>query len=266
METAAQERRRLSNDLRVAMELEQFQIHYQPIVEIASGKIIKAEALLRWRHPTQGLVPPDDFIPVAEESGIIIEMGNWVFDQVLRQALKWRNSYCADFQVSVNTSPVQLRSVECFQEEWFARLNETGLTGCGVVVEITEGMLIETGPVVSNKLLGFRDACIEVALDDFGTGYSSLSYLKRFDIDYLKIDRSFVNNLTVKSPDMALCEAIIVMAHKLGIKVIAEGVETREQYDLLTVAGCDYGQGYLFSRPVPAKEFERLFENAIVIE
>ena len=127
-------------------------------------------------------------------------------------------------------------------------------------------MLIETGPVVSNKLLGFRDACIEVALDDFGTGYSSLSYLKRFDIDYLKIDRSFVNNLTVKSPDMALCEAIIVMAHKLGIKVIAEGVETREQYDLLTVAGCDYGQGYLFSRPVPAKEFERLFENAIVIE
>ena len=266
METAAQERRRLSNDLRVAIELEQFQIHYQPIVEVASGKIIKAEALLRWHHPTQGLVPPDDFIPVAEESGIIIALGDWVFGQVLSQAVKWRNTYCANFQVSINTSPVQLRSVECFQEEWFTRLNESGLTGCGVVVEITEGMLIETSPVVSKKLLGFRDACIEVALDDFGTGYSSLSYLKRFDIDYLKIDRSFVSNLAAESSDMVLCEAIIVMAHKLGIKVIAEGVETQEQYDLLTAASCDYGQGYLFSRPVPADEFERLFDGPIVLE
>lgn len=266
METAALERRRLSNALRVAMECDQFKIHYQPIVEMVSGKIVKAEALLRWYHPEQGLVPPDNFIPVAEESGIIIELGNWVFGQVLRQAVKWRNNNCADFQVSVNISPVQLRSVECFQDEWFTRLNETGLTGYGVVVEITERMLIETSPVINKKLLGFRDAMIEVALDDFGTGYSSLSYLKRFDIDYLKIDRSFVSNLLAESSDMVLCEAIIVMAHKLGIKVIAEGIETQEQRDLLTKADCDYGQGNLFSPPVPADEFERLFDNATALE
>lgn len=261
METAAQERRRLSNHLRVALEFNQFQIHYQPIVEMANKKIVKAEALLRWYHPERGLVAPDDFIPVAEESGIIVELGNWVFNQVLVQAVKWRNTYYDDFQVSVNTSPVQLRSVESFQNAWFARLNETGLTGAGIIVEITEGMLIETNPVVSKKLLRFRDAMIEVALDDFGTGYSSMSYLKRFDIDYLKIDRSFVSNLSAESATMVLCEAIVVMAHKLGIKVIAEGVETQEQYDLLTAAGCDYGQGYLFSQALPPDEFEQLFTN-----
>jgi EAL domain-containing protein (putative c-di-GMP-specific phosphodiesterase class I) len=230
---------------------------------MANKRIVKAEALLRWFHPERGLVPPDNFIPVAEESGIIIELGNWVLSQVLVQAVKWRNTYCDDFQISVNTSPVQFRSAECFQDAWFARLNETGLTGDGIIVEITEGMLIETSPVVSKKLLHFRDTMIEVALDDFGTGYSSLSYLKRFDIDYLKIDRSFVSNLTAESATRVLCEAIVVMAHKLGIKVIAEGVETQEQYELLTAAGCDYGQGYLFSQALPPDEFEQLFDNVI---
>lgn len=263
MEAAAQERRRLNNDLRIALKLKQFQILYQPIIEMKNGKVFKAEALIRWRHPERGLVSPDKFIPIAEDSGVIIELGNWIFDQAILQTLKWRKFYHTDFQVSVNISPVQLRSIECFQEEWFAKLNKTGLTGHGITVEITEGILMESSPAVHGKLLSFRDAFVEVALDDFGTGYSSLSYLKRFDIDYLKIDRSFVSNLTEASHDMVLCEAIIVMAHKLGIKVIAEGVETKEQYELLAAAGCDFGQGYLFSPPVTAEEFDRLLDGRL---
>ncbi|MEH6576323.1 MAG: EAL domain-containing protein [Amphritea sp.] len=266
MEVAALERRQLSNDLRVAMEDKQFQLHYQPIVELSSGQIYKAEALLRWQHPKRGLIPPTDFIPVAEESGIIVDIGNWVFSQALQQVAQWRRKYSPDFQVSINTSPVQFRSEECRQQEWFAQLSKAGLSGQAIVIEITEGVLMEDSPVVRDKLLGFRDAFMEVALDDFGTGYSSLSYLKRFHIDYLKIDRSFVSNLTSDSNDMALCEAIILMAHKLGIKVVAEGVETQEQSDLLTAAGCDYGQGYLYSKPVPVEQFEGLFESLDVLE
>jgi diguanylate cyclase/phosphodiesterase with PAS/PAC sensor(s) len=141
------------------------------------------------------------------------------------------------------------------------RLEALSLSGQSVVIEITEGLLLDANSSVAEQLLSFRDAGIQVSLDDFGTGYSSLSYLKKFDIDYLKIDQSFVRNLAVGSDDMALCEAIIVMAHKLGIKVIAEGIETSSQRELLTAAGCDFGQGYLFAKPLPAQEFELLFAD-----
>ena len=257
MQEAAQNRMRLTNDLRSALAGQQFHLVYQPIVELATGAINKAEALIRWDHPLRGLISPAEFIPIAEETGLIVEIGDWVFREAARQTAYWRTSHHKQFQISVNKSPIQFRGNNS-HFEWFDYLQKLGLPGQSIVVEITEGLLLDAGAGISKQLLEFRDAGIQVALDDFGTGYSSLSYLKKFDIDYLKIDQSFVRNLAPHSDDMALCEAIIVMAHKLGIKVIAEGIETAKQCELLSAAGCDYGQGYLFSKPVPADEFEEL--------
>jgi EAL domain-containing protein (putative c-di-GMP-specific phosphodiesterase class I) len=155
-------------------------------------------------------------------------------------------------------SPVQFQNLEENYASWFNYMQELGLPGNSIAVEITESLLLDSNAAVTDKLSAFRSAGMQVSLDDFGTGYSALSYLKKFDIDFLKIDQSFVRNLTPGSQDLALCEAIIMMAHKLGIKVIAEGIETTQQRDLLAAAGCDYGQGYLFSRPLPADEFEQL--------
>ena len=258
MQEQAIARRQLANDLRQALANQEFLLHYQPIVDLASGEIYKAEALIRWQQPQRGMVNPVDFIGIAEETGMIIDIGNWVFREATRQISQWRRQGHDSFQVSINASPVQFRSEVCEQQAWFEHLDALGLPGQAVVVEITEGLLMDVSQQVQDKLLGFRDARIHVALDDFGTGYSSLSYLKRFDIDFLKIDQSFVRNLGANAEDMALCEAIIVMAHKLGIKVIAEGVETEQQRQLLADAGCDFAQGYLFSKPVPAAEFELL--------
>lgn len=262
MQQSAQARLRLVNELRSALAASQFSIYYQPIVDLATGRIDKAEALIRWQHPQRGMVSPAQFIPLAEETGLIIEIGDWVFRESMRQLKLWRTLYHDTFQISVNVSPIQLNNANGnLQKVWFGHLQELGLSGQGMVVEITEGLLLDADAGISSKLLEFRDADIQVAIDDFGTGYSSLSYLQKFDIDYLKIDQSFVRDLVTVSDDMVLSEAIIVMAHKLGLKVIAEGVETETQRTLLTQAGCDYAQGYLFSKPVPADEFEKLLKN-----
>jgi EAL domain-containing protein (putative c-di-GMP-specific phosphodiesterase class I) len=225
---------------------------------LTTGAIHKAEALIRWQHPVRGLISPAEFIPVAEATGMIIDIGEWVFREAAQQAAQWRTEHHGDFQVSINKSPVQFQKEGNGHLAWFEHLRELGLPGQSIVVEITEGLLMDVGSMISVQLLAFRDAGVQVSLDDFGTGYSSLSYLKKFDIDYLKIDQSFTRNLSPNATDLTLCEAIIVMAHKLGIKVIAEGIETQEQCDLLVAAGCDYGQGYLFSKPVSADEFEKL--------
>lgn len=256
MAEAAQGRMRMIVDLRRALSEGQFMLYYQPIVDLATGHIHKAEALIRWQHPTRGLVNPVEFISIAEETGMIVDIGDWVFHEAMRQVKTWRSEVAPDFQISVNKSPVQFLSHGSSHSPWVQHLQAMDLSGQCVVVEITEGLLMETGSEVDTHLLGLRDAGIQVSLDDFGTGYSSLSYLKKFDIDYLKIDRSFVKNLHEGTQDSALCEAIIVMAHKLGLKVIAEGVETEQQRHVLAQAGCDYAQGYLFSRPVPPLEFE----------
>jgi diguanylate cyclase (GGDEF)-like protein/PAS domain S-box-containing protein len=258
MQEAASKRREMTSDLRIAIEEEQFRMVYQPIIDLATNKIYKAEALLRWDHPVNGLVSPADFIPVAENTGLIVEIGNWVFFNVADQLAKWRTSIDSNFQVSINNSPVQFYNRDDKHLGWFKYLNQLGIPGSSLVIEITEGLMLDKNPEVSEKLLAFRDEGIQVAVDDFGTGYSSLSYLKKFDVDYIKIDQSFVQNLSIFSEDMVLCEAIIVMAHKLGLKVIAEGVETIEQRNLLFSVGCDYGQGYLFSRPVSADELESM--------
>ncbi|MBF6651183.1 EAL domain-containing protein, partial [Methylobacter sp. BlB1] len=177
------------------------------------------------------------------------------------QVKHWRERHHPDFQVSINKSPVQFHYEGENHTAWLDYLRQQGLPGHSIVVEITEGIMLDANTAITDQLLDFRDAGIQVSIDDFGTGYSSLSYLKKFDIDYLKIDQSFISNLAPGSEDMALCEAIVVMAHKLGIKVIAEGVETAQQRDLLTSIGCDFGQGYLFSKPLPANEFEKLLET-----
>jgi EAL domain-containing protein (putative c-di-GMP-specific phosphodiesterase class I) len=257
LQAAAQTRLRLINDLRGALAANQFSVYFQPIVEMATGSIHKAEALLRWQHPTRGMVSPMEFIPLAEDTGLIIEIGDWVFNVAARQVQRLRAVHHPQFQISVNKSPVQFRDDGSHHNAWYAYLQELNLPGQSIAVEITEGLLLDAASVVTEKLLAFRDAGIQVALDDFGTGYSSLSYLKKFDIDYLKIDQSFTRNLAHGSSDMALSEAIIVMAHKLDLQVIAEGVETEEQRELLVAAGCDYAQGYLFAKPMPAKELEK---------
>jgi len=259
LQVAAQTKLRLTNDLHRALEDSQFRVHFQPIIDMSTGRIHKAEALLRWQHPERGMMSPMEFIPLAEETGLIIEIGDWVFKESARWARHWCDRFGEDFQVSVNKSPVQFRAEHYhFAEKWFEYLQELGLPGGNTVIEITEGLLLNVDSHVADELFRLRDAGIQVAIDDFGTGYSSLAYLKKFDIDYLKIDRSFVHNLESDENDMALSEAIIVMAHTLGLKVIAEGVETEGQRKLLADAGCDYAQGYLFSKAVSPDEFEKL--------
>ena len=258
MQEAALNRAHLLKDLRQAITDSQFTLHYQPIVDLGDGSILKAEALLRWQHPLRGAVSPSQFVPLAEESGLIHEIGTWVFLEAAQQVKTWRARYDRRFQISVNKSPLELLAASRDRIDWAAQLTAIGLSGAGIAIEITEGVLVDPGSNVNDTLLRLRDAGIQVSIDDFGTGYSSLAYLKRFDIDYLKIDRSFVSNLESDAGDLALAEAIVVMAHKLGFKVIAEGVETEAQRSILRQIGCDYAQGYLFSRPLPAEDFEAL--------
>lgn len=262
LQEAAQTRLKLSRELREGMAGKQFTAHFQPIVELSSGRIHKAEALLRWQHPTRGLVDPMSFIPLAEETGLINAIGEWMFSESAQRAKAWSGAFGADFQVSVNMSPVQFRAAGRVQtESWLSHLQDIGLSGANLTVEITESLLLNVHADVTNLLFRFRDAGIQIAIDDFGTGYSSLSYLKQFPIDYLKIDRSFVRDIETDPNDMALSRAIIVMAHELGLKVIAEGVETEGQRSLLAAAGCDYAQGYLFGQPLPPDAFESLLRG-----
>lgn len=256
MQEEIRKKQALTADLRRALSADELQLHYQPIVELSSGKIFKAEALLRWNHCVHGMVSPADFIPLAEETGLIHEIGEWVFQQAINNVKGWHDQFGFMIQVSVNKSPVQFEQQK--QVSWISQLKELGLPGNGITVEITEGLLLKGSAKINQQLLEFRKGGIEVSIDDFGTGFSALSYLKRFDIDYLKIDRSFIKDIELDGNDKALTEAIIVMAHKLGIKTIAEGVETQGQLNLLKSFGCDYAQGYLFSPAVPAAEFVKI--------
>lgn len=260
MQDAALSRMHISSDLRIAVAANQFKLYYQPIVELASSRVHKAEALIRWQHPVRGLISPQEFIPIAEDTGMIMEIGDWVFAEAARQVMQWRRQH-VDFQISVNRSPVQFRSTAKQHLNWMDHLVALGLPGDSICIEITEGLLLDARDAVIQQLNAFSEANIQVSIDDFGTGYSALAYLRKFNIDYVKIDKSFIANIHSGSSDYVLCEAIIVMAHKLGKKVIAEGIETQEQLDLLLAAGCDYGQGYLFSKPIPASAFEKLVWN-----
>lgn len=257
---ALAQRTSLARDLRTAVENNELRDYYQPIVCLQTGRIVKAETLMRWQHPVRGLISPTLFIPVAEETGEIIRMGDWIFRQAANNALKWQSLVGDEFAISVNKSPMQFIDPSTMSSDWIQLLQTLGLDGKRIVVEITEGLLLDPDPIVEQRLLHFRDKGIQVAIDDFGTGYSSLSYLSKFDIDYLKIDQSFTRNLNEGNESFVLCEAIIVMAHKLGLKVIAEGVETALQRNLLRDIHCDYAQGFFYSPPVPADVFEDLLK------
>jgi diguanylate cyclase (GGDEF)-like protein len=256
MQQQFNEKLALTNDLRHALLRNELQVYYQPIVELCSGHILKAEALLRWKHPQRGMISPAIFIPLAESSGLIHEIGEWVFNEAIACVNRWRDQFGRIIQVSVNKSPIQFERSN--KATWPEMLTNLGLPGNSITVEITEGLLLKESGKAKQQLLEFKNSGIEVSIDDFGTGFSALSYLKRFDIDYLKLDRSFVKDMVVNEDDRILSEAIIVMAHKLGIKTIAEGVETEGQLTLLKSFGCDYVQGFLYSPAVPAAEFEKM--------
>lgn len=255
----ASEKMILTNDLRKALARNELHVYYQPILDLSRRSIIKAEALLRWKHPYRGMIGPHTFIPLAEESGLIVKIGEWVFNQSIAHIQQWLDRFGTLIQVSINKSPVQFQVSD--ESGWCEKLTHIGLPGDCINVEITEGLLLKSSLAVQNFLLQFRNKGIQVSIDDFGTGFASLSYLKEFDIDYIKIDRSFISNLSENPIDRALVEAIIMMAHKLDIKTIAEGVETEEQQNLLIGFGCDYVQGFLYSPPVPIEEFEKLIKS-----
>lgn len=262
MQETTRKHHQLALDIQVALQENQFQLHFQPIVDLQTGEIFKAETLLRWRHPVHGMIDPAEFIPIAEEIGLIDEIGDWVFKESLEQAKLWSGLIGHTFRIGVNISPVQLM-IRGNNNVWIKHVHETKLSGKNVSIEITEKTLINDRPEVADSLLTIREAGIEVAIGNFGTGNSSLPFLQKFKIDYLKIDRSFTRNLAPGSPDLSLSEAIIAMAHKLGIKVIAEGIETVEQHNLLKMANCDFGQGYFFSRPVPSADFEKILKKSL---
>jgi len=258
LQQRAHRKREMIDDLRAAMQQSQLEIHYQPVVSMQDGSVSRAEALLRWPHPESGMISPSIFIPIAEETGLITELGNWVFYNAAEQVGHWRDQLNPNFQVSINTTLMQWVDAHDAMNEWFSYLRDAPIDGQALGVEVTEALLLNANDRITNRLLDFREAGIQIAIDDFGTGYSSLAYLKQFDIDYLKIDHSFVRNLGRGQNDIALCEAIIVMAHKLSIQVIAEGVETEAQDKLLREIGCDLGQGFFYSKALPVAEFESL--------
>ncbi|WP_377705639.1 putative bifunctional diguanylate cyclase/phosphodiesterase [Pseudoduganella sp. UC29_71] len=263
LQLAAQQRQRLAVDLRNALAAEQFELVYQPIVNLASGAIERAEALLRWRHPERGLLHPSEFIAQAEHNGLISEIGDWVFRRAADQARQWQQALGRPFQISVNQSPGQLRGDPAWSQGWPAYVAQLELAPRSIVIDVTEGILLDGAADVLQRLRSYRAMGLQVALDDFGTGYASLTQLKKFDIDFLKLDRVFVQDMVGDSGDLALCEAIIVMAHKLGLKVVAEGVETAAQHALLLQAGCDYAQGYVFAHALAPDEFIALARRGV---
>ena len=255
MQSSTMQRLTLINDLRRAFSERQLVLHFQPIVNLSNGTVVKAEALLRWDHPAKGLILPEQFIGAAEDSGIIHELGDWVFSQAITTAQRWQSMLDRDFQISINRSPIQFQpNTRGF--DWIAHLRERRLDPACINVEITEGVLLNLSASVRSQLDHLSKAGVRLTIDDFGTGYSSLSYLKKLDIDCLKIDKSFIAGLATDTICTTITETTIVMAHKLGLKVIAEGVESILQRDWLIEHGCNFGQGFLFSHPLPAEEFE----------
>jgi diguanylate cyclase (GGDEF)-like protein len=260
MNATALQRLTLENALRRAVERAEFELHYQPVVDGATGRPIGAEALVRWRHPELGLLLPSEFIPLAEENGLIVPLGEWVLERACTDNLAWQQAGLPPIRMAVNLSSRQL---ERGLPDMVARtLKRTGLEARFLGLELTESLLVKHHREDTDTLHALRAMGLHLAVDDFGTGYSSFSYLKHLPLDSLKIDRSFVREIATSPDDAAITTAIIAMAHALGLKVVGEGVETEAQRTALRAEGCDAMQGYLFSRPVPADEFIRLLAQA----
>ena len=247
----ATERLTMKNDLRLAIDRDEFLLHYQPLVDLESGRIVGAEALLRWQSPDHGFVPPTRFIPIAEESGLIVQIGQWVLRQVCRQGRLWRDAGYPDLQLAVNISAIQLHSPN-FVNTVQQLVADSGFSPEWLELELTESVLISEAEYIINIINDLKQLGIKLAIDDFGTGYSCLSYLHNIKADKLKIDRSFVKDLGSSSGAGIIIATIINMANTMGMTTLAEGVETEEQVGLLKQFGCADVQGYLFGRPVPA--------------
>jgi diguanylate cyclase (GGDEF)-like protein len=250
----------LQTTLRYALERGELQLYYQPQVNLQTGQIVGAEALLRWHHPERGLVSPDKFIPLAEETGLIISIGEWVLHTACKQTKAWQNAGFSSLRVAVNLSSRQFSQID-LRHQLVQILMETGLDPKYIELELTESMLVQNTEVAIRRLNALKALGVEIAIDDFGTGYSSLSYLQQFPFDILKIDRCFIRNITENSNNAAITKAIIEMAKSLNLKLIAEGVETEAELSFVCKHKCDGMQGYLFSRPVPAHEFEQLLTS-----
>jgi diguanylate cyclase (GGDEF)-like protein/PAS domain S-box-containing protein len=257
MNVRAVERQSIEEDLRRALELNEFVLHYQPKINLKTGAIIGAEALIRWTSPTRGSVPPLDFIPIAEDSGLILPIGAWVLQEACAQARAWVDAALPKTTMAVNVSSVQFRN-ENFLEDLFAILSKTGMDPKYLELEVTESVLMRHAEVAASILQTLRDRGVRVSIDDFGTGYSSLSYLRKFPLDALKIDQSFVREISATPDETTIVRAIISMGRSLNLRIIAEGVETAGDLAFLKAQGCDEGQGYYFSRPVPAEQFANL--------
>ncbi len=246
-------------DLRDAIKRQEFILHYQPILSISTGKITGFEALLRWQHPEKGLISPGDFIPVAEETGLIVPMGAWVLNVACQQLKLWHEKFssASSLYMSVNLSSQQIKKLD-FVDKLAKILADIGLDGKYLRLELTETMLMDQGAKTVELLGGIKAQNVQLSIDDFGTGYSSLSYLHRFPLDALKIDRSFVNLMDMEGNNSEIVQTIITLAHSLGLNAIAEGVETPEQLAILKKLGCNQAQGYLFSKPVSPQLAEEL--------
>lgn len=261
-EMNAQVRHRVTmeHDLRRAIESKQFVVHYHPLVAIATRRIVGLEALVRWEHPQFGLVPPSKFIPVAEESGLIVPIGEHVLRTVCEQVMRWQGAGVPIVPVAVNWSAIQLQR-QSVVEVVHRILGETGMPAKLLSIEITEGALMRNARQHAAALQVLRDSGVRIQIDDFGTGYSSLSYLRELPIDTLKIDRSFINHADENPADEAIVSAILAMAKSLGLRVVAEGIETAAQLQVLNGHGCEVAQGFFFSRPLPAEQCRVLLEE-----
>jgi EAL domain-containing protein (putative c-di-GMP-specific phosphodiesterase class I)/PleD family two-component response regulator len=254
------ERLALETHLRHALERHELIVYYQPRVSIATGEVVSVEALLRWKHPELGMVSPAHFIPVAEESGLILPIGEWVLREACAQNRRWRDTSLPPIRMAVNLSPAQFREPDLMGIVRRA-LDDAGMPADSLELELTESMLLQKGDATVKTLHTLKAAGVHLSIDDFGTGYSSLNYIKRFPVDALKIDQSFIREMMTSEQDSTLTTSIILMGKGLNLTVVAEGVETRSQLGLLRALGCDQAQGYLFSRPVPADEAGRLIQS-----
>lgn len=255
IEEKATEKRRLIEEIRTAIVKNQFELFYQPIFSIDGKSVPKAEALIRWNHPERGLIGPNEFIPVAEKNGLINDIGQWVKSQAIQDTVQFNVLSEKTIQVSVNTSPLEIDRAGCWVDEWIVASKKYQLPANTILIEVTENTLMDPDSSIQRQLKRLSTINIDIAIDDFGVGYSSLAYLQRLDIDILKIDRSFINDIESNDNSIALVKAIITMAHNLDVMVVAEGVETQKQYDLLKQLACDYIQGYIFSKAITKQEF-----------
>jgi diguanylate cyclase (GGDEF)-like protein/PAS domain S-box-containing protein len=262
MNVRAVERQSIEESLRRALERQEFTLHYQPKINLRSGQITGAEALLRWAHPMRGPVPPAQFIPVAEDCGLILPIGNWVLREACKQGQAWLKAGLPLATMAVNISAMELRC-ESFLEGVFTILEDTGLDPRFLELELTESVLMKHAESAESILKTLRASGVQVAVDDFGTGYSSLSYLRRFPIDALKIDQSFVRQITTAPGETTIVTAVIGMGRNLKLRVVAEGVETQEELAFLEAHQCDEAQGYYFSQPVLPQQFARLLETGV---